>query len=56
MVTSVISAFNEFLKDTVNLDSEDTKTARQDRDNLRTRIQSLQSTVTDFPCFIRMPI
>lgn len=49
MVTSVISAFNEFLKDTVNLDSEDTKTARQDRDNLRTRIQSLQSTVTDFP-------
>jgi hypothetical protein len=49
MANSVIAAFNEFLQDTVNLDSEDTKAARQDRDNLRTRIQGLQTTVEHFP-------
>ncbi|MGE2210766.1 hypothetical protein [Pseudomonas aeruginosa] len=49
MATTVISAFNEFLKEKVNLDPEDTKAARLDRDNLRTRIQGLQNSVDYFP-------
>lgn len=49
MATTVISAFNEFLKETVNLDPDDTKAARQDRDNLRARIQGLQTSVDYFP-------
>mgnify|MGYP001066077101 CR=1 FL=1 len=49
MATTVISAFNEFLKEKVNLDVEDTKAARLDRDNLRTRIQGLQTSVDYFP-------
>ncbi|QVI86999.1 nucleotidyltransferase [Pseudomonas viridiflava] len=49
MATTVITAFNEFLQNSVNLDPEDTKAARVDRDNLRTRIQGLQTTVDYFP-------
>lgn len=49
MATTVISAFNEFLKEKVNLNPEDTKAARLDRDNLRTRIQGLQNSVDYFP-------
>lgn len=49
MATTVINAFNEFLQNSVNLDPEDTKAARLDRDNLRSRIQGLQTTVDYFP-------
>ncbi|MGZ9667750.1 hypothetical protein ACXX9E_16965 [Pseudomonas sp. GNP014] len=49
MATTVISAFNEFLRETVNLDLQDTRAARQDRDNLRARIQGLQTSVSHFP-------
>lgn len=49
MPTSVNTAFSQFLSETVNLDSEDSKTARTDRDNLRSRIQRFQSEVTHFP-------
>lgn len=40
MATTVNTAFSEFLKDTVNLDSTDTKTARASRDNLLDNIKS----------------
>ena len=49
MASTVITAFNEFLKEKVNLDPEDTKSARLDRDNLRSRIQGLQTTIEYFP-------
>lgn len=49
MAATVINAFNEFLQNSVNLDPEDTKAARQDRDNLRSRIQGLQATADYFP-------
>lgn len=41
MVKTVDSAFKEFMKDKVNLDSEKTKTARNSRDNLINNINSL---------------
>ena len=40
MATTVNTTFSEFLKDTVNLDSTDTKTARSSRDNLLDNIKS----------------
>jgi hypothetical protein len=49
MVTTVIAAFTAFQSTKVNLDSADTREARQDRDNLRARIQNFQTTVEDFP-------
>jgi hypothetical protein len=49
VATTVIKAFEEFLRDSVNLDRNDTTTARTDRDNLRTRVGNLQNTVTGFP-------
>lgn len=49
MPTNVNVAFNKFLNETVNLDSEDSQTARTDRDNLRSRIQRLQSEISHFP-------
>lgn len=40
MATTVNNAFAEFMKDTVNIDSTQTKTARASRDNLLTNIKS----------------
>lgn len=40
MATSVISAFKEFMTDSVNLDSEDTINARKSRDNLLENISN----------------
>jgi len=40
MAKTVITAFNEFLKNTVNLDPDETKTARNSRDWLVGRIES----------------
>ena len=40
MATTVNNAFSEFLRNSVNLDSEQTKTARISRDNLLTNIRS----------------
>ena len=40
MATTVNTAFAEFMKDTVNLDSAQTKTARASRDNLLANIKS----------------
>lgn len=40
MATTVTNAFNEFLQNEVNLDSNDTKTARASRDNLLDNIKS----------------
>ena len=34
MATTVNGAFSEFMRETVNLDQEKTKTARSSRDNL----------------------
>lgn len=49
MPTNVNAAFNKFLNETVNLTADDSRTARIDRDNLRSRIQRLQSEVAHFP-------
>lgn len=49
MPTNVNAAFNKFLAETVNLLTEDSKTARTDRDNLRSRIQRLEAEVQHFP-------
>jgi hypothetical protein len=38
MATTVNSAFEEFMQDTVNLDSDTTKEARKSRDNLLSNI------------------
>lgn len=40
MATTVNGAFTEFMKDTVNLESTETQTARKSRDNLLTNIKS----------------
>jgi hypothetical protein len=48
MAQTVIAAFNEFLADKVNLDPEDTKSARASRDWLFERVASFQSDST-FP-------
>lgn len=49
MATNVNVAFREFMTASVNLDPEHVKAARQDRDNLRVRVQNLQQTVDKFP-------
>ncbi|MFT0182788.1 hypothetical protein ACMSIO_20425 [Pseudomonas benzopyrenica] len=49
MATTVVSSFSEFMKDSVNLDRDETVTARGDRNNLRSRIRSLQTSVSHFP-------
>lgn len=49
MPTNINAAFNKFLNETVNLDAEDSRAARTDRDNLRSRIQRLQAEVRYFP-------
>lgn len=51
MATTAISAFNEFLKDKVNLDPEDTKRARASRDWLVDRIHEFPSKDNSFPLF-----
>ena len=43
MATTVNNAFEEFMRDKVNLDQEKTKTARKSRDNLIDNIHSLNS-------------
>jgi len=49
MAKSVNEAFNEFNKDTVNLDSDRTKVARSSRDWLVGQLISLPDKVEDFP-------
>ncbi len=43
MAKTVDSAFEAFMRDKVNLDSEKTKTARKSRDNLINNINNLGS-------------
>ncbi|OYU93845.1 MAG: nucleotidyltransferase [Bacteroidetes bacterium B1(2017)] len=49
MPTTVNSAFAQFLKETVNLETERSKTARSSRDWLIRQINSLPERETDFP-------
>lgn len=49
MATTVILAFNEFLKDTVNLDSDISKTARSSRDWLLGKISNFYEHDNTFP-------
>ena len=49
MATNVIAAFNEFLKDFVNLDPDNTATARSSRDWLLQQIDEFPSSETNFP-------
>lgn len=49
MATTVIQAFNEFMKDTVNLDSEITKTAVGSRDWLLGQISNFKGKDDTFP-------
>lgn len=49
MAKTVITAFNEFLKDTINLDPEETKTARKSRNWLIDQIEAFPSKEGAFP-------
>ena len=49
MATTVITAFNEFLRDSVNLDDSKTKTANSSRDWLIGKIEAFPATQTNFP-------
>lgn len=49
MAFTVISAFDEFLKNSVNLDSDRTKVARSSRDWLVSQIEKFPDTDSDFP-------
>jgi hypothetical protein len=49
MASTVISAFDEFIKNTVNLDSTKTKTARGSRDWLINQIHSFPTLGNNFP-------
>lgn len=49
MAATVIDAFNEFMRDEVNLDSEVTNTARRSRDWLMERIHDFPDTDPSFP-------
>ncbi|MBL1269452.1 nucleotidyltransferase [Vreelandella titanicae] len=49
MAKTVNSAFKEFMKNTVNLDPNDTAAARDDRNKLRDRIHALEEKVYRFP-------
>jgi hypothetical protein len=49
MCRSVITAFNEFLHDTVNLDAGQTTTARVSRDWLFRQINSFPDSEKSFP-------
>ncbi len=49
MATTVIQAFNEFLKDIVNLDSDISKTARSSRDWLLGQISNFNDKDNTFP-------
>jgi hypothetical protein len=48
MATTVIQAFNEFLKDIVNLDSDISKTARSSRDWLLGQISKFNDPSISF--------
>lgn len=49
MTTSIITAFNEFQENSVNLDSEQTKAARSSRNWLIDRIHEFDGKYDDFP-------
>lgn len=49
MATTVNTAFDEFLRDKVNLDPDDVQGARRSRDWLLEQIHKLPDTHTDFP-------
>ena len=48
MATTVNTAFSEFMKNYVNLDSTKTETARKSRENLKTNIHDLGKNATLF--------
>lgn len=47
MATTVIAAFNEFMKDTVNLKKADTDDARASRDWLIGKMNDFEGTVAN---------
>jgi len=49
MAKSIITAFNEFLRDKVNLDTEQTKTAKASKDWLIGQISNIAGANLDFP-------
>src|SRR5437870_154396 len=49
MPTTVNTAFAEFMTNTVNLDSDETETARASRDWLSGQLRGLHQTYADFP-------
>ena len=49
MANTVISAFNKFLTDTVNLDKDKTRDARSSRDWLVDQIKKFPTDDNDFP-------
>jgi hypothetical protein len=52
MASTVNTAFAEFLRDTVNLDPDQTKTARSSRDWLISQINRLPDRYSDFPLLV----
>jgi hypothetical protein len=52
MATTVNNAFTEFLLDTVNLDPDQTRTARNSRDWLIEQIDRLPNRYSDFPLLV----
>ena len=55
MAKTVNVAFNEFLCNTVNLDSQNTQTARSSRDNLISNINNF-SSADDFLIYIQKKV
>ena len=55
MATTIDNAFEEFMKNTVNLDPEKTTTARKSRDNLIDNINGF-SNDDDFMLYIKNEI
>ncbi|MCQ4269408.1 nucleotidyltransferase [Pseudomonas kuykendallii] len=49
MTTNINTAFTTFLSDTVNLDPNDSAKAKQDRVNLETRINQIETNSSSFP-------
>lgn len=53
MASTVNTAFTEFLRDTVNLDADQTKDARKSRDWLKDRINELPGKYDTFPFLVK---
>lgn len=52
MASTVNNAFAEFLRDTVNLDPDETETARSSRDWLKKQINALPDRYSEFPLLV----